>query len=281
MNTQSAPETPRDGVAARAAALNLFQAALSHRGGLDEGVGGAGLSTPNLASMPLGASARTVTVWLKSNGSTTPGQVDLVGQFDYNTLGGFALTATRNDYGLTGFFGWLQDLTVVGGIMDAKWHFLAAAYDGSSLRMYLDGAQVGGIVPDLVNQIGAKIGCTFLWSAVPRQRLGCSNLAHALAAQPGVEAAPTRQNEGNAAATATSAMHLGNPAANMVVLNLNEFDLGLRGVACKLCQIQGVKLDGALGQTLLKAHMLQVALNQRALHTGHCVGCRLHCLPQA
>ena len=44
MNTQSAPDTPKDGVAARAAALSLFQAALSHRGGLDEGVGGAGLS---------------------------------------------------------------------------------------------------------------------------------------------------------------------------------------------------------------------------------------------
>jgi 16S rRNA (cytosine967-C5)-methyltransferase len=48
VNTQSAPgtppETPKDGVAARAAALSLFQAALSHRGGLDEGAGGAGLS---------------------------------------------------------------------------------------------------------------------------------------------------------------------------------------------------------------------------------------------
>jgi 16S rRNA (cytosine967-C5)-methyltransferase len=48
VNTQSPPESPKDGVAARAAALSLFQAALARRGGLDdglgEGVGGAGLS---------------------------------------------------------------------------------------------------------------------------------------------------------------------------------------------------------------------------------------------
>ena len=48
MNTQSPPESPKDGVAARAAALSLFQNALSRRGGLDEGlgdgIGGAGLA---------------------------------------------------------------------------------------------------------------------------------------------------------------------------------------------------------------------------------------------
>ncbi len=48
MNTAAPHETPKDGVAARAAALSLFQAALARRGGLDEGlgegVGGAGLS---------------------------------------------------------------------------------------------------------------------------------------------------------------------------------------------------------------------------------------------
>ena len=48
MDKQPASESPKDGVAARAAALGLFQAALARRGGLDEGLGegagGAGLS---------------------------------------------------------------------------------------------------------------------------------------------------------------------------------------------------------------------------------------------
>jgi len=34
-----------------------------------------------------------------------------------------------------------------------------------------DGSQVGGLFPDILNQIGAKIGCTFRWSVVPRMRL--------------------------------------------------------------------------------------------------------------
>lgn len=51
MNSSS-PDTPKDGVAARAAALSLFQAALARRGGLDDGLsdgaGGAGLSRLDL-----------------------------------------------------------------------------------------------------------------------------------------------------------------------------------------------------------------------------------------
>jgi len=35
----------------------------------------------------------------------------------------------------------------------------------------LNGAQVGGLIPDMLNQIGARIGCTFRWSVVPRMRL--------------------------------------------------------------------------------------------------------------
>ncbi|SHH18990.1 ABC transporter substrate-binding protein [Massilia sp. CF038] len=35
----------------------------------------------------------------------------------------------------------------------------------------INGAQVGGMIPDMINQLGVKIGCTFHWSPVPRQRL--------------------------------------------------------------------------------------------------------------
>jgi polar amino acid transport system substrate-binding protein len=34
-----------------------------------------------------------------------------------------------------------------------------------------NGAQVGGIIPDMLSAIGAKAGCTFAWSMVPRIRL--------------------------------------------------------------------------------------------------------------
>jgi polar amino acid transport system substrate-binding protein len=35
----------------------------------------------------------------------------------------------------------------------------------------VNGAEVGGLIPEVLNQIGAKAGCTFRWSAVPRMRL--------------------------------------------------------------------------------------------------------------
>ncbi|HEY0061991.1 MAG TPA: transporter substrate-binding domain-containing protein [Telluria sp.] len=44
-----------------------------------------------------------------------------------------------------------------------------AAATGQSIT--INGAQVGGMIPDMLNQIGARIGCTFRWSPVPRQRL--------------------------------------------------------------------------------------------------------------
>lgn len=44
-----------------------------------------------------------------------------------------------------------------------------AAPTGQSVTF--NGAEVGGLIPDMLNQIGSKIGCTFHWSVVPRMRL--------------------------------------------------------------------------------------------------------------
>ena len=37
--------------------------------------------------------------------------------------------------------------------------------------MTVQGAEASGMIPELLAQIGAKAGCTFRWSAVPRMRL--------------------------------------------------------------------------------------------------------------
>ena len=48
----------------------------------------------------------------------------------------------------------------------------------------------------------------------------------AFARQPMVEAAPARQNEGNAASGATTAVHLSHPSAHMHSLHLRQIDIG-------------------------------------------------------
>ncbi|MES2321935.1 MAG: transporter substrate-binding domain-containing protein [Pseudomonadota bacterium] len=37
--------------------------------------------------------------------------------------------------------------------------------------VYFSGAEAQGLIPDMLSQIGARIGCTFKWSMVPRARL--------------------------------------------------------------------------------------------------------------
>lgn len=44
-----------------------------------------------------------------------------------------------------------------------------AAPTGVSIRV--NGSSVTGLIPDILNQIGPRIGCTFRWSIVPRIRL--------------------------------------------------------------------------------------------------------------
>ena len=83
-----------------------------------------------------------------------------------------------------------------------------------------------------------------------------------LAAQPSVETAPARHDECNAAATAATGMHLRHPAADVVVLHLHQRHTGLRGQHLQFAQVECVQLDGAGGQALLEAHVLQVTLHQ-------------------
>ena len=104
------------------------------------------------------------------------------------------------------------------------------------------------------------------------QRLGGFWRAHILhriggdqpfAAQPGVKAAPARQDQRNAAAAAPGAVHLHDPAPHVGAVHLRQRHTGLQRIGLQLVQVQCVELHGALGQAFFHPHMLQVTLDQR------------------
>lgn len=92
----------------------------------------------------------TVEAWVKWNGSNVDWQ-RIVGKGDY----------TKRNYGLwmgpDSTRGWLfQILDGIGGVCNAqdtnasdigdnKWHYLAGTYDGSQIKLYLDGKQVADV----------------------------------------------------------------------------------------------------------------------------------------
>ena len=97
--------------------------------------------------LPMGASARTVTCWMKWNGSSFgmgyvwsfPGDQTL---YEHHC---FYLHASQGASGvslnLSAFF---YDLDVSDVIPDGAWHLVACTYDGAATaRIYVDGAEVG------------------------------------------------------------------------------------------------------------------------------------------
>lgn len=121
------------------------------------------------------ASQITVSAWVKANGS--PGNFDYI--VDKGATG--CLTAS---YGLYtgpsgGLIFYVSNDGLVGihspdagtGIWDNKWHSVVGTYDGSTVRLYVDGIEVGSGTPDTGNiayglstsndlQIGAYEGCS-------------------------------------------------------------------------------------------------------------------------
>lgn len=119
--------------------------------------------------------AITVSAWVKANGS--PGDFDYI--VDKGATG--CLTAS---YGLYtgpngGLIFYVSNDGLVGihspdagtGVWDGKWHSIVGTYDGSSVRLYVDGIEVGSGTPDTGNiayglstsndlQIGAYEGCS-------------------------------------------------------------------------------------------------------------------------
>ncbi|MDV7402502.1 hypothetical protein RZS08_64365, partial [Arthrospira platensis SPKY1] len=82
-------------------------------------------------------------------------------------------------------------------------------------------------------------------------------LGVALPGQPGVEAPPRRQQQGQRAGTAPGAVQTRHPAPHMGRLHLTEAQPGLLGVPGQPAQGVGVQAHGAVGQATLNPHMLQ------------------------
>ncbi len=121
------------------------------------------------------ASQLTVSAWVKA--SSSPGNFDYI--VDKGATG--CLTAS---YGLYtgpagGLIFYVSNDGLIGihspdagtGVWDGKWHSVVGTYDGSSVRLYVDGIEVGSGTPDTGNiayglstsndlQIGAYEGCS-------------------------------------------------------------------------------------------------------------------------
>ncbi len=88
----------------------------------------------------------------------------------------------------------------------------------------------------------------------------------ALARGPGVEAAPAREDERDAAPAAPARMHLRDEAADVAAAQLQQRQAGRLGQPRQAFQVQGVERERAGGQPLFDAHVFQIA--QRGFGQG-------------
>jgi hypothetical protein len=89
------------------------------------------------ANVPQGASARTLSLWVKTTAAPTSQSLFTYGSFAAGKEFGL-LTSTNNAY----FVGFNADLSSAKNITDNAWHHVAATYDGAQLSLYVDGVQV-------------------------------------------------------------------------------------------------------------------------------------------
>jgi len=87
------------------------------------------------SALPTGNSARTVEAWVKTTQSgSSIGNYVSYGTRSISQRAGFAV---RN--GRAGFIGEHRDVTGSTFINDGKWHHVAITYDGTTIRIYVDG----------------------------------------------------------------------------------------------------------------------------------------------
>lgn len=106
--------------------------------------GGAYEELLNATALPIGATARTVSVWMLTNTSYTAAGGAI---FNY---GSAATTAQRFGFIVTGasanhdyFVGESDDIAGTKDIHDGKWHNLIATYDGTTATLFVDATQDG------------------------------------------------------------------------------------------------------------------------------------------
>jgi hypothetical protein len=96
---------------------------------------------PDIA--PTGNAARTIACWVKyAVPNDTSQWVPFVTTGTASTSATFALVSYGGSYGHVGVAGWANDYYPETGTLvnDGEWHHIAATHDGTTLRIYVDGA---------------------------------------------------------------------------------------------------------------------------------------------
>lgn len=92
--------------------------------------------TDSTGNLPLDSAARTITLWLKTNQSSSPANHDVFGYGRVSPSNAFYFTI----FGFFPFFcGAYNDLDGSGEITDDAWHFVAITYNGTNVSIYVDG----------------------------------------------------------------------------------------------------------------------------------------------
>src|SRR5437763_652444 len=93
-----------------------------------------------------------------------------------------------------------------------------------------------------------KLGDNADKAGVELTRVQNAHIRRWVAQMPGIEAAPTREDQRDAAAAAARTVHLRDPAPDVRVLHAREFHAGLVRVVDELLQVERIKLHRALRQ---------------------------------
>ena len=108
-------------------------------------------------SLPVGASARTVSMWINTT-QTTLAELYGYGIDGNNLYYAVNINAAAGKIG-TAFYA--NDHNFTASVIDGAWHHIVSVYDGNTVEMYVDGQSVGNATAGAVNTSAAgspKIG---------------------------------------------------------------------------------------------------------------------------
>lgn len=103
---------------------------------------------------PYGSAARTTEAWVK----TTTAQIQ--GAFHYGNAGTgqwWSMGVAANGQARLSIFGYDGVFGAAGALSDGAWHHLVATYDGTQIRVYIDGSEASGSpTTQTVNTVAAN-----------------------------------------------------------------------------------------------------------------------------
>ncbi len=108
------------------------------------GFSGSSVVVPSNSRLPVGASPRTMALWISDRRNTSTWQYrSVVGYGDIMTGTRFGVSMQADFVARTDrpiFSGQSADVGGSTDLLDSRWHHVAATYDGSTVRLYVDGA---------------------------------------------------------------------------------------------------------------------------------------------